>query len=372
MFTSLGLMSGTSGDGVDASIINSDGISKFDVIKNKYFEYDNEIYKQIHALKDEINTIDDLKKFSKELNHLERTITLFHAKIINEFKIIKDNYIVGFHGQTIYHNPKEQISKQLGDAKLLYQLTKKKIIFNFRENDILNGGEGAPLTPLFHQLIVTKSKINFPTCILNIGGISNATIIKEPIGSFNFESRDLGPGNCLIDTWIRKNSKHKFDFNGNLASNGKVNEIILEQAIDLYTNRIEKNKNSFDVSDFDISFARGLSLEDGTATLTDFTAKIISDELSAMMTKSEIFDKINEIFVCGGGRKNNFLIDKIRKKILNFKKIKLVDNYNIDGDYVESQAFAFLAIRSILNLPISFPTTTRCLKPISGGEIIEY
>ena len=91
-----------------------------------------------------------------------------------------------------------------------------------------------------------------------------------------------------------------------------------------------------------------------------------------MMTKSEILDKINEIFVCGGGRKNNFLIDKIRKKILNFKKIKLVDNYNIDGDYVESQAFAFLAIRSILNLPISFPTTTGCLKPISGGEIIEY
>ena len=126
------------------------------------------------------------------------------------------------------------------------------------------------------------------------------------------------------------------------------------------------------MSDFDISFARGLSLEDGTATLTDFTAKIISDELSAMMTKSEILDKINEIFVCGGGRKNNFLIDKIRKKILNFKKIKLVDNYNIDGDYVESQAFAFLAIRSILNLPISFPTTTGCLKPISGGEIIEY
>ena len=144
-YTSLGLMSGTSGDGVDASIINSDGINKFETIKDKYFEYDSNIYKDFHFLKDRIFNFHDLKKLSKEVNELERKITLFHAKIIKELSINNEKTLVGFHGQTIYHNAMEKISRQLGDGKLLYQLTKRKIIYNFRENDILNGGEGAPL-----------------------------------------------------------------------------------------------------------------------------------------------------------------------------------------------------------------------------------
>ena len=159
-YTSLGLMSGTSGDGVDASIMHSNGIDQFEVIKDKYFEYDSVIYKNIHSLKEKIFNIQDLKKLSIELKELERQITLFHAKIIKDFEITKENFLVGFHGQTIYHNPKEKISKQLGDAKLLNQLTKKKNCSTFRKNDILNGGEGAPLAPIFHQLILTqKNKI---------------------------------------------------------------------------------------------------------------------------------------------------------------------------------------------------------------------
>ncbi len=126
-YTSLGLMSGTSGDGVDASIVHSDGISKFEVIKDKYYEYDSIIYKNIHSIKEKIFNIKDLKKLSKELNELERQITLYHAKIIKEFESIEENFLVGFHGQTIYHNAKERISKQLGDGKLLNQLTKKKL-----------------------------------------------------------------------------------------------------------------------------------------------------------------------------------------------------------------------------------------------------
>ena len=180
-YTSLGLMSGTSGDGVDASMLNSNGIDKFEVIKDKYFEYDSKIFKGIHHLKDRIFDSNDLSKLSKELKDLERKITLYHAKIIKEFKNENNNFIVGFHGQTIYHNSQENISMQLGDANLLNQLTNKKIIFNFRKNDISNGGEGAPLTPIYHQLIVSQKKIALPVCILNIGGISNVTLINKPI-----------------------------------------------------------------------------------------------------------------------------------------------------------------------------------------------
>ena len=190
-YTSLGLMSGTSGDGVDASIINSNGIDHFEVIQDKYFEYDSSIYKAFHSLKKKIYSLDDLKKCSKEIRELERKVTLFHAKIIKDFDFIKnENELVGFHGQTIYHNSKEKTSIQLGDGRLLHQLTKKKIIYNFRQKDLLNGGEGAPLTPLFHQLIVTQQKLNLPIFILNIGGIANITLIKKPVGSMEIYSKE--------------------------------------------------------------------------------------------------------------------------------------------------------------------------------------
>ena len=368
-YTSLGLMSGTSGDGVDASLITSNGLNEYEVIKDKYFEYDIEIYKEIHSLKENIINLNDLKKFSDELTNLEKKITLFHAKVIKEFEVHSNDFLVGFHGQTIYHNAKEKNSTQLGDGKLLNQLTKKKIIYNFRKNDILNGGEGAPLAPLFHQLIVSQNKIKLPVCILNIGGISNISIIKKPINSLDFFSKDIGPGNCLIDNWVRKNSTKKFDKDGNLALSGKKNDIIYEQAQELYANRINKEKLSLDVNDFDVSFARGLSLEDGAATLTDFTASIIGEEL--MTSLLNLNQEIQNVLVCGGGRKNKILLRKIKKKLPQKTNIKLIDNFGIDGDFVESQAFAFLSIRSIQNLPISFPNTTGCIKPCTGGELVE-
>jgi len=208
-----------------------------------------------------------------------------------------------------------------------------------------------------------------PVCILNIGGISNITVVNEPIGSLDLFSKDIGPGNCLIDSWVRKNSNEKFDRGGSLALRGKKNEIIFHQAQELYANRINKEKLSFDTNDFDVSFARGLSLEDGAATLTDFTASIIGEAISSSLSKFS--KKIQDILVCGGGRRNKILLKKIKKNLPLNMNIKLIDDYKVNGDFVESQAFAFLSIRSILNLPISFPKTTGCLKPCSGGELIK-
>ena len=365
---SLGLMSGTSGDGVDASLIRSNGINNYELITDEYFEYSLDIYEDIHNLKEKIHKIDHLETFKNEINNLERKITIFHAEIVKKLKI-DDNAIVGFHGQTIYHNAKEGISKQLGNGKLLNQLTNKNIVYDFRGNDILNGGQGAPLTPVFHHLICLQNKIKLPVCILNIGGISNITIVKNKENLSELISKDIGPGNCLIDKWIRKKSNKKFDQDGLIASIGKRNDIIYEQAQELYMNRKSKKKISFDTNDFDISFARGLSFEDGVTTLTDFTASILSEELFLSFKKAEI--KIEEILVCGGGRKNKFLLKKIKENLPNNLNLKLVDSYKINGDFIESQAFAFLAIRSILRLPISFPNTTGCKTSCTGGELIK-
>ena len=155
-YYSLGLMSGTSMDGVDASVIQTDGKSKYKAILDKYFEYPQVTYKQLTKLRDKIKSSRDLKKFSTEIKNVEKEITLFHAKAVNQIlKKAKVNVnFIGFHGQTIYHNAKERISKQLGDGKLLSKITKKKVVYDFRQNDLKNGGNGAPLVPIFHQLIV--------------------------------------------------------------------------------------------------------------------------------------------------------------------------------------------------------------------------
>jgi len=368
-YTSLGLMSGTSGDGIDASIITTDGITKYEVVLDKYYEYDNRIFQKIHQLKEKIQNYEDLIKLKKECNELEKNITLFHAKIINDIIKKKQFEIVGFHGQTIFHNSEKKISKQLGDGNLLFQLIKKKIVFNFRQNDIKCGGEGAPLSPIFHQLIAKKLNLDVPAIILNIGGISNITLINSKNNIHELKSKDIGPGNCLIDKWIRNKSEFKFDKDGTIAKKGNINELIIEQAQEFFSNSNINKNFSLDTNDYDISFVRGLSVEDGAATLTNLTAKIIGVALSniSFLTKKKKYD----VLLSGGGRKNSYLISKIKENITKELSLSPIDIYGIDGDFIESQAFAFLAVRSFLNLPISFPGTTGCNGPTTGGELIK-
>ena len=360
-FCSLGLMSGTSADGVDASVIQSDGDTKYEVILDKYFKYNQSIYKNIHDLKEEINDSNDLERLSKKIQSIEKEITIFHANAVNE--ICKDSKtkidFVGFHGQTIFHNAREKISKQMGDGRLLSQLTKKTVIYDFRQNDIKNGGHGAPLTPVFHKLLKKNFKIKEATFV-NIGGIVNITSLSEN----KMFGTDIGPGMCLIDRWIREKSKKNYDEKGIIAKSGKINQSVLDK---LLKNFYEKENNSkikviksFDTKFFNFTYVKDLSLEDGAATLTEFTSQIIISALEKSQFNKE------KIILCGGGRKNNFLVKRLKDKN---NTIKLIDEYGVDGDFVESQAFAYLAIRSYLKLPISFPETTGVRKPCTGGII---
>ena len=357
--SALGLMSGTSGDGVDASVISSNGHDIINIKYNRFDPYPTSLTKKIHRVKESISEMRDLLRYSSDIKELEREITDFHAYIATKTLKNIDYDLIGFHGHTIYHNTDEKISKQIGLGASLSGITNKTVVYNFRQNDIKNGGEGAPLSPIYHltliKTLLNENKVKIPVSILNIGGIANITEIDKDL---NILSRDVGPGNCLIDKWIRKNSDKLFDDNGKLAENGKIDKFISNQYLDNYYYSKINSKRSLDTNDFDISFAKGLSLENGTATLTDLTSELLSKKIGT-----------NDIYICGGGRKNKFLINSLKKKIKN--NIFSIDDLGVNGDYIESQAFAFLAIRSFKGLPISFPSTTNCKEPSIGGIIIK-
>jgi anhydro-N-acetylmuramic acid kinase len=375
IFTSLGLMSGTSMDGVDLSIIRSDGFSEVEQLHDKYYEFDDNLQDELINLRENLNTSEDLKKYSKKIKDIEKKFTLFNSKIVNEAANqtgLKVD-LIGFHGQTILHLAKKKISEQLGDGNLLSQLSKCLVVNNFRQNDLDNNGQGAPLTPIFHNLITKKLNksfnLNYPMDIINIGGITNVSqIIKDGDVEQNVFAFDVAPGNCLIDEWLRKNSNKKYDKNGEIANSGKVDKFIFNQSVENF--EINSIKESLDVKNFDLSFVKGLTLENGCATLTKFTAYLISQGLKKIDQSNNLVTK--NYIVCGGGRKNKTLIKDINQFMGREEMIlDNIDEYQINGDFVESQAFAYLAIRSFLNLPISFPNTTRCKKPSVGGVIIK-
>ena len=374
-FTAIGLMSGTSMDGIDLSLIKSDGHNEFVSILDTYYEFGQKLREKLIQIRSKICKQQDLIKYSKEIDSLDAEITIFHGEVINKtLAQIKESVdLIGLHGQTIFHNSDNKISKQIGNGNLLSKLTKKVVIDNFRQNDLNNGGQGAPLTPIYHQtllkMISQKKNIKFPLSIMNIGGITNITNVlsnEDLIDTSNLIAFDIGPGNCLIDEWIRKNSKFKYDENGNIARGGKINELISNQAKENFN--IKSYDKSLDINDFDLSFIRGLSFEDGCSTVTDFTAYLISQGIRNIINLSGEENK--KLFLCGGGRKNTFLIELVRKYLSNTKiQLMNIDDYGFDGDFIESQAFGYLAIRSFLNLPISFPETTKCKEPTTGGFV---
>ena len=316
IYTALGLMSGTSMDGIDASLITSDGDKEYSIIADKYYKYEDKFRDELTRIRSKILTNEDLVSFRTEIAAIERELTLLHATAAND--LIKKNNLkidfIGFHGHTLFHDSKKKISKQIGDGNLLSQLCKKDVIFNFRQSDIENGGEGAPLTPIFHNALVNKilnKEFNkFDTInILNIGGIANITKTVKWEKFYKsldtLEASDIGPGNCMIDDWVRSNSNSIFDNKGNIASYGKTDSLILNQALE-NLNILPPYNKSLDINDFDISFVRGLNLENGASTLSDLTAEIISNAIIHFSNSQNSLS-----IVCGGGRKNIYLIDVI-------------------------------------------------------------
>lgn len=372
-FTALGLMSGTSADGVDFGVIETDGQTSIRLSYHGFKAYPEKLASKILSASQ--------KTFHESVKGgLEQEITLFQANAAKEFiskNTLTDIDLVGFHGQTVFHIPpvyntnniclKKGKTCQLGNGILLSKELNLPVIYDFRSNDMASNGQGAPLVPVFHWAqAINHPNFKFPLAWLNIGGVANITFIsKKDTSPQEIIAFDLGPGNALIDDWISYKTKQKehFDKNGIYASKGKKHWPLIKKWMQhSYLN--QPYPKSMDRSLFHFALEdckkQNLSLEDGAATLTILTVWCIKKHLENLPFYPAT------LLVSGGGAKNTFLYHQLEKLVPHVEK---TDTYHWSSDAIEAYAFGYLAVRSYLNLPISFPLTTKVSSPKSGGVL---
>jgi anhydro-N-acetylmuramic acid kinase len=356
----IGLMSGTSCDGVDASLVRTDGKNSFKIIANTHIPYPAKFKSELQKL---------MVKMLPFLE-IEKHLTEFHIEAVNELlKQSKysgnDIKAVGFHGQTILHDPSKGITWQIGNPHLLACATGIDVIHDFRRRDISLGGQGAPLVPVFHKLIADNYS-SHPIAIINIGGVSNITYVNQK----DLIAFDAGPGNALIDDTMMNYFGIAYDDLGNIASTGVVDKDIAAKisSAEYFTRPYPKSldRNSFKPI---LDYFTNHEPKDILATLTYISAMVLAKAIKMLPQIPP------ELLLCGGGSKNLQLISflkeilptlKITCKINNIATIK-----DLEADYIESQAFAYLAARFINNLPSAFPNTTSCYRENICGSLIK-
>lgn len=354
----IGMMTGTSLDGIDISLVKTDGINLIRLDKNFYHKYNNKIRNYLlTTLQDSINVTLESQTFIADI------ITKEHIKALKNFDIINNCDLIGFHGQTIYHNPSAQTSIQLGNPEAIANKFKKNVIFDFRSKDIKHGGQGAPLAPIYHKLIIETMNLKMPSCIINIGGITNLTFWDgETLLGF-----DTGPGNVLMDEYARKISNNFFDADGEIASKGKPDNEMVKNYLqsNFFYNAPPKSADKYDFINFyQELLKKKLSKYDTMATLAELTIDSIVHSFKFLPTK------VKSILVSGGGYRNKYLMKNLENRLdVDFK---YENNLPICLDFLESELIAFLSTRSFYNLPFTFPSTTGVSKPSSGGKLYKY
>ena len=353
-------MSGTSFDGVDAALITTNGKTITSLGPSFSLTYP-ELFRQ------NIRKIISGHFDHKLLLEVEDEITIYHARAVNELlkkaKLEKEQVnLIGFHGQSVFHDSRACKTWQLANPSLLAELTGINVIADFRRRDMACGGEGAPLVPLFHQALF--SKLAKPLAVVNIGGVANITYLAQDGSIIAF---DTGPGCALIDDWVNSRTQKRFDENGAIAASGSMHTKRLDKLINNnYFHR--KPPKSLDRNQFAnmLHIVSPLSTADGAAVLTHFTAKTLA------LAANFLPQSPKNWIISGGGRYNSHLMQILRddyglpiKNIdeLSFQKQKL------NGCSIEAWAFGFLAVRAFYGLPLSQPTTTGTVKPVSGGAL---
>lgn len=342
----LGLMSGTSLDGVDAAWLLTDGQEIMEVGGGITVPYPN-------ILREKVRAILGQKELTEEIQSVERELTIFHGEVVKQAQRSQAFDLIGFHGQTLFHAPPQ--TWQIGDGQLLAEYVGVDIIYDFRSQDVAKGGQGAPLVPIFHQAMVRE---DYPVVVANIGGVANITWMQkgQPLIAC-----DTGPGGALLDDWILQKTGQLYDIDGRLGSKGKVDMEVIEGWL-THPYFSKPAPKSLDRNDFVayLKYMEDLSLEDGAATLVELTVRALIDTVSQMPAKP------HKIYVAGGGRHNQHLMNRLAQ--LAGCPVNPVEILNWNGDFLEAYAFAYLAARVKAGLPTSFPTTTGVSHPISGGK----
>ena len=357
----IGLMSGTSLDGVDAALLATDGEDYAVPGPTLGLRYDPDMRAMLRTALDDAQSVAAGAPVPFSIREAERRVTEVHAEAVKALLAKagltpRDVALIGFHGQTILHRPEKRLTWQLGDGALLSRLTGIAVVNDFRSADVKAGGQGAPLVPLYHAALVRNAAPgDLPVVLVNIGGVANVTYVgKKEVLAF-----DTGPGNAPIDDWMQRHSGRPIDENGDFARTGKIDDAALERMLTSAFFALRPPK-SLDRLDFGTSDVEGLSPEDGAATLTAFTAASIAKA-------REHFAEIpNRWIVCGGGRHNRTLMDGLRARVN--APVLAAEDAGWNGDFIEAEAFAYLAVRSSKGLPLSLPTTTGVRRPMTGGK----
>jgi anhydro-N-acetylmuramic acid kinase len=351
-------MSGTSMDGIDISLVQTNGLGLKRFNKNYFYEYSNQTKKTLKGIFKK-----DLNFNLKRKKYLDDIITNEHYFALKDLDILNICDLIGFHGQTLYHDPDNNTSIQLGNPKKLVKMLNKNVIFDFRSKDISLGGQGAPIAPIYHQFIMETLDIELPSCFLNIGGVANLTFWdgKSLIGF------DTGPGNAFMDNYMYRMLNKDYDKDGILASRGTpIKEEIKEfLKLDFFKKPPPK---SLDRETFLFFYNKlvnkNYSISEIMATLAELTVETISVGIELLPKKVE------SIIITGGGYRNIHLMNRLKERleieILNEKQIGL------NFDYIEAELIAYLSARSIYKLPFTFPSTTGVSKPSSGGKLYKY
>ncbi len=367
----IGLMSGTSMDGIDLAMLRTDGENAVECGPAFFVPFAASFRARIEAALETARQIRRREERPGNLEALERDITLRHAEAIEAFlKTGAGSWgkpaLVGFHGQTVLHRPEIGLTVQLGDGGLLAERTGLPVVYDMRANDMVHGGQGAPLVPAYHTALARSLPqpyaASFPVVFVNIGGISNITyvpVIGDPVAF------DTGPGNALIDQWVAREGGIPFDADGAIASEGGIARAVVDAYLDKpFFSR--SGPKSLDRNDFTLAEAAGLELADGARTLATVSAEAILASVRYLPDTPKLW------IVCGGGRKNPHIVGDLRNGArAQGAEVILAEDAGLDGDATEAEAWAYLGVRAQKGLPLTFPATTGCREAVSGGVIAQ-
>lgn len=356
----IGLMSGTSMDGIDVALIETDGLGYVKPLKSMVLHYNADFKKQIEQALADAQSVTNRQERPGCLDEVEHAITAWHIYAVAQLGEIAD--VIGFHGQTVLHRPDEGYTVQLGDGAALARESGMDVVYDMRANDMTHGGQGAPLVPVYHQALAAqldaetrKGGVGF----VNIGGISNATFVFEGEDPF---ALDCGPGNALIDQWVQSEAGIPYDDGGNIAGEGVADYSVVERYMQLpFFDR--KGPKSLDRSDFTLDYIQGMELSDGAATLAKLTATAIAK------SAADLKQMPKTLVISGGGARNASIMKYLNAVSGSDVKVVTSDCFGFDADMMEAEAWGYLAVRSLKGLPLTFPTTTGCEKPVTGGVL---